>query len=77
MKTQLAATTRRIAPHFTVRSVTIVQDSDVAQMAAVPSQRKGLPRWADLFIASAILVLTAPLLLMAMLAVRLSSRGPM
>jgi lipopolysaccharide/colanic/teichoic acid biosynthesis glycosyltransferase len=38
--------------------------------------RRGLPRAADVAIASVALVLTSPLLLIAMLAIKLDSRGP-
>jgi lipopolysaccharide/colanic/teichoic acid biosynthesis glycosyltransferase len=39
-------------------------------------RRAGLPRWMDILLAGVVLVLTSPLLLIAAIAIRLDSRGP-
>jgi len=41
-----------------------------------PAARPGLPRWADVMIASTVLVVTGPALALAALAIKLDSRGP-
>jgi len=50
------------------------QRLDVPEPATRP--RRGLPRWADIVIASLGLALVSPLLLIAAVAIRLESRGP-
>ena len=50
------------------------QRLDVPEPAGRP--RRGLPRWADILIASLGLVLVSPLLVIAAVAIRLESRGP-
>jgi len=45
-------------------------------MAELPPPKKGLPRAADLVIATAALVLVSPLLAIAAIAIKLESRGP-
>ena len=50
------------------------QRLDVPPPATRPKQ--GLPRWADLLIAVASLILVSPILLTAAIAIRLESRGP-
>jgi lipopolysaccharide/colanic/teichoic acid biosynthesis glycosyltransferase len=39
-------------------------------------RRAGLPRWADVLVAGVVLVITSPLLLVAAVAIKIDSRGP-
>jgi lipopolysaccharide/colanic/teichoic acid biosynthesis glycosyltransferase len=41
-----------------------------------PAARRGLPRWADIVLAAVGLVLSSPILLVAAIAIKLDSRGP-
>jgi lipopolysaccharide/colanic/teichoic acid biosynthesis glycosyltransferase len=39
-------------------------------------RRSGLPRWVDVLVAAVVLVITSPLLLVAAIAIKIDSRGP-